>query len=259
MLNSARKRVLTTVAALGAALVVGISGASMAGADEHGAGQATPQHDSSIENLGLVKNKIEAYYGDDGDHQPSADSAYARDAKRVERRLQRWLRVGRHHHQDGKKALVLDVDDTVLSNYTYEASHDFGYDPATNAECVEAKCFPAVFGMPKLVAWAAAHGYDVFFVTGRPHDQQQATLDNLAEQGFDAPTGIFTKVKSAPYPPYLTCAPNCSTIEYKSGTRAHIESMGYTIVANAGDQYSDLKGGHAQRTFKMPNPMYYLP
>jgi hypothetical protein len=30
-------------------------------------------------------------------------------------------------------------------------------------------------------------------------------------------------------------------------------------VANFGDQPSDLKGGHAERTFKLPNPNYYLP
>jgi len=257
MLKSARKRVLAGAVAVGAALLVGVGGASMAGADQHGAGQAVPRHDSSVQNLGLVKNRIKAYYGDDGDDKPSPDSAYAADAKRVESRLKSWLTV--HAHGDGRKALVLDVDDTVLSNYTYEASHDFGYDPTTNAECVEAKCFPAVFGMPELVTWASTHGYAVFYVTGRPHDQQQATLDNLTEQGFPKPAGIFTKVKTAPYPPYLTCAPDCSTIEYKSLTRGHIESMGYTIVANAGDQYSDLKGGHAQRAFKMPNPMYYLP
>jgi len=30
-------------------------------------------------------------------------------------------------------------------------------------------------------------------------------------------------------------------------------------VANFGDQYSDLSGGHAGKTYKIPNPMYYLP
>ena len=30
-------------------------------------------------------------------------------------------------------------------------------------------------------------------------------------------------------------------------------------VANFGDQFSDLEGGHADRTFKMPNPNYFLP
>jgi hypothetical protein len=50
-----------------------------------------------------------------------------------------------------------------------------------------------------------------------------------------------------------------TTIHYKSATRAHSESMGYDIVANFGDQFSDLKGGHADRTFKLPNPNYFLP
>jgi len=56
-----------------------------------------------------------------------------------------------------------------------------------------------------------------------------------------------------------TGAPSCNTVERKSQTRAHIESLGYDIVANFGDQFSDLKGGFADRTFKVPNPMYYLP
>jgi hypothetical protein len=48
-------------------------------------------------------------------------------------------------------------------------------------------------------------------------------------------------------------------VEYKAGTRKHIEKLGYTIVANYGDQWSDLMGGHAKRVVKLPNPTYYLP
>ncbi len=43
------------------------------------------------------------------------------------------------------------------------------------------------------------------------------------------------------------------------GHRAHIESLGYDIVGNFGDQFSDLKGGYADHTFKLPNPNYFLP
>jgi HAD superfamily, subfamily IIIB (Acid phosphatase) len=43
------------------------------------------------------------------------------------------------------------------------------------------------------------------------------------------------------------------------GHPAHIESLGYDIVANFGDQFSDLVGGFADRTFKMPNPNCFLP
>ena len=71
----------------------------------------------------------------------------------------------------------------------------------------------------------------------------------------------------ADYPDYLqdACAEEisagkaCTTIHYKSATRAHIESLGYEIVANFGDQFSDLEGGFADKTFKLPNPTYFLP
>jgi len=100
------------------------------------------------------------------------------------------------------------------------------------------------------------------------------------DAGYVAPTpldtghggftdGLFTKPAPGSYPAYLDqpqfCATaidnnaSCPTIQYKSGTRAYIESQGYTIVANFGDQFSDLLGNYALKTFKMPNPNYYLP
>jgi predicted secreted acid phosphatase len=81
--------------------------------------------------------------------------------------------------------------------------------------------------------------------------------------------GLFTKPPVGSYPAYLDtpefCGPfidrgvSCPTIQYKSGTRAYIESQGYDIVGDFGDQFSDLLGGFADKTFKMPNPNYYLP
>ena len=100
------------------------------------------------------------------------------------------------------------------------------------------------------------------------------------DAGYPAPTpldighggftdGLFTKPAVGSYPAYLNkpefCGPSitagvsCPTIQYKSGTRAYIESQGYNIVGNFGDQFSDLKGGFSNMTFKMPNPNYYLP
>jgi predicted secreted acid phosphatase len=81
--------------------------------------------------------------------------------------------------------------------------------------------------------------------------------------------GLFTKPPVGSYPAYLNkpefCGPSiaagvsCPTIQYKSGTRAYIESKGYDVVGDFGDQFSDLLGGFADKTFKMPNPNYYLP
>jgi hypothetical protein len=37
------------------------------------------------------------------------------------------------------------------------------------------------------------------------------------------------------------------------------EQQGYTIIANMGDQPSDLDGGLSERTFLLPNPFYRIP
>jgi hypothetical protein len=31
------------------------------------------------------------------------------------------------------------------------------------------------------------------------------------------------------------------------------------VLETIGDQWSDLEGGHAERAYKLPNPMYFLP
>jgi acid phosphatase len=46
---------------------------------------------------------------------------------------------------------------------------------------------------------------------------------------------------------------------FKRAERAKIAARGFTIVANVGDQQSDLDGGYAERTFRVPNPFYFLP
>jgi hypothetical protein len=41
--------------------------------------------------------------------------------------------------------------------------------------------------------------------------------------------------------------------EYKTSKRAEIEAKGYTIIANIGNRPTDLVGGHAERTFQLPD------
>lgn len=249
---------------------VGLLGGGVASA-EAGNSPVTQDHrpssanDHGIPNLTKVKNEIEAYYGDhevNGDHYASSDSDYGHQTRRIARRAEHYLAHANKHATKGDKpALVFDVDDTTLLSYGYEVSQDFGYDPASNAAWVKAEKMPAVFGMVDLVTWAKRHGYTVFFITGRPEAQRDATVGNLHKVGYRVSVGphrLFLKNADNP-PAYLTCGSHCTTIEYKSQTRRHIKSLGYDIVGNFGDQYSDLKGGYADRRFKMPNPMYYLP
>ena len=52
---------------------------------------------------------------------------------------------------------------------------------------------------------------------------------------------------------------NPSLVPFKSGVRAFIESAGYRILVNVGDQFSDLAGGFARRSIKLNNPIYVTP
>ena len=46
---------------------------------------------------------------------------------------------------------------------------------------------------------------------------------------------------------------------FKTAARAKLAAQGVVIIANIGDQESDLVGGYAERTFKLPDPFYFTP
>jgi len=103
----------------------------------------------------------------------------------------------------------------------------------------------------------------IFFITGRPEHQRAATRTDLfADDGHPQPVALFMKAdKGTPPSSYLDCGSKCTTDQYKSETRAHIQAMGYDIdiVLNVGDQLSDLSMGCEDHAVKLPNPMYFLP
>jgi predicted secreted acid phosphatase len=164
-----------------------------------------------------------------------------------------------------KRAIVFDADDTTLWTYDMEDNlMHFNFDPALQATWVFGKLFPATPGMVDFVDAVEAKGYAIFGITGRRFAQEAATVENLEEVGytqFDA-DNFYTKWDGADAnkPSYVTCVAACTTVEYKANTRKHIEQdLGYDIVLNVGDQWSDLQGGYADQALKLPNPTYYLP
>jgi hypothetical protein len=232
---------------------------------------AAPTKANQIQNLDQVETAIKAYYGDTPTntpdpvtgatmlHVPSPTGAYAKEMHGIERRAERYLARNGAHRRTKHKAIVLDVDDTSLNTYNYEIFSNFVFDPGTNADFVNSAAFPAVFGMPSLARKAKAEGYKIFFLTGRPISQTDGTVKNLKKVGFPhVPANqLFLKDPTAPW--LKSCTTTCTTDQYKSLTRKHIRSLGNRIVANFGDQFSDLSGGFEQRRFKIPNPMYFLP
>ncbi|MFJ4812432.1 HAD family acid phosphatase [Streptomyces longwoodensis] len=249
-----------------------VAGAALYGAGAATAGQTTANSTHEPYNIGLLVKDIDAYYGTaadaDGVYQASPTSPYAQDLASVDRAARTYIDKAARKalHKGEKPAVVFDIDDTLLLSLDYEKRYNYTYNSASWAAYVNRADRPAVFGSPELVRYAESKGVEVFYNSGLSEAQRSAAVANLKKVGVDVNLDadhMFLKNTATP-PAYLSaCATpgtwTCTTVQYKSGTREHIErDLGYDIIANVGDQYSDLEGGHADRTYKLPNPTYYV-
>ena len=184
---------------------------------------------------------------------------YDRDVALVADQATAW--IGARAPQASRPAVVFDIDDTALSNWEVIRRDNFGR-PVPGA-CDLAKDGPCGWAawdqlgvdtaiLPTLAAFRAAIAAKakVFFITGRPEDQRAATERNLRQAGYDG----FERLSMVPLG-----AKFASAADFKTGIRAGIAAEGYTIIANVGDQPSDLLGGYAERIFLLPNPFYRVP
>ncbi|MDE1145526.1 MAG: HAD family acid phosphatase [Azospirillaceae bacterium] len=205
-----------------------------------------------LPNLGVVKTQLLAYH-DSG--------AYDRDLARVAGEAGAWIKARAASLPAGTKpALVLDIDETSLTNWPQLKINDFGYIKAGGCDMDQGPCGSPAWEMmgqaaviqPTLEVYrqARAAGIAVFFITGRPESERDATARNLASAGYEGWAGLVLRGPGAHGQPAAV---------YKTAERARIEAQGYTIIANMGDQDSDLAGGHAERTFKLANPYYFIP
>lgn len=147
-------------------------------------------------------------------------------------------------------AVVFDIDDTVLCNFEFNQKQDFGYNPSHWNEWEKSSNSPAIKPMLRVYHFLRQHGVKTFFVTGRRPHLRQATELNLINAGFFPWDGVYFRPDD-----YATK----SRIPFKARMRRFITRQGYTIIMSIGDQYSDLLGGYAEKTFKLPNPLYYIP
>ncbi len=153
---------------------------------------------------------------------------------------------------DEKLAIVMDIDETSLSGYCEMQREDYGFIKTMNYEWVVSP--QAAMGIPgavRLFNRARAAGVEVFFITGRPEEQRDATARNLEAAGFHGWKGLALRNAEER---------DRMTIAYKAGRRKQIVASGYRLVLNVGDQWSDLNGEpKAEVSVKLPNPFYFLP
>ena len=124
-----------------------------------------------IPNLDTLKAQLKQYhdctckcgcYATDLDHQADRAIAYLR-------------RRAAHGRPQEKLALVLDIDETTLSNYPEMLKADFAYDSKTFNDWAGTAQAPAIPGTLRLYQEARSLGVSVFFLTGRSEPQRAAT------------------------------------------------------------------------------------
>ena len=248
------------VAAVAAAVAFAATGPAIQTSTPHFAGQIT--------NIDVLRQQIKNYYGDPlgtGVFEP--DSNYARGGG--SRRRRGWTLARRAR----PRAVQVGHEGDRPRRGRHHAGHlelrdlqQLGLQPDDERDFVTGKMFPAVPGMVDMVTRGRGRGirdhldhgparlagggdarepdHGATSATRRPRPFPTATLGG----------GPTASSRSRPSPTTRrTCRPRAPTrsrpasrarpIHYKSATRGYIESLGYEIVANFGDQFSDFTGG----------------
>jgi predicted secreted acid phosphatase len=125
-----------------------------------------------------------------------------------------------------KQAIVFDIDNTTL-----ETDYGFSYPSPANAPVLD------------VAKYAQDHGVALFFVTARPDIIKSVTDYNLKHVGYKV-SGLYVRNFVDLFR---------DKAEFKTAKRAEIEAKGYTIIANIGNSATDLSGGHAEKTYKLPD------
>jgi predicted secreted acid phosphatase len=197
------------------------------------------------QNLDSLKAEIRSYH-DTGAY----DKEIAQVVKQAETYIHAKVEENNKTENPARLALVLDVDETTLSNYNGIITRKFCDNSKLINRDIHQANAPAIAPMLALYNDAKEQNIAIFFVTGRRPSLQRATEKNLKRAGYTSWRGIYFRPEFDNNP---------SVIPYKTQVRANITQKGYTIIASIGDQASDLTGGYSEKTFKLPNPFYYLP
>jgi hypothetical protein len=199
---------------------------------------------------------------------------YMKDFAAVTDEAHAW--IAERAPQVEKPAVVFDIDETSLSNWKEIYHNQFGFVATGACDLSDANELCGqhawelsgrgvaleptldLFRFLKTLKGKNGEKVAAFFITGRfaSPAERRATVRNLHKAGYDSWDGLMLRPPSTK---------NEDVAQYKSDEREAIEQRKehYAIIANLGDQYSDLignaSGEHAERCFKLPDPFYFIP
>ena len=139
-------------------------------------------HDSGVydQQIAKVDNVARLWLSRAGARHGNAQFKF----KRRGARGVKLVRTARHHGRGhGKPAIVFDVDETLLSNYSAIDKDNFTFGPASQAEATD-EIGKAIAPSLALYRYAQSRGIATFLITGRRENTRAHTASNLAREGF---------------------------------------------------------------------------
>jgi len=163
-----------------------------------------------------------------------------------------------------KKAVIVDLDETMIDNSAYSAwqvKSGQAFTDATWSKWVQARQAKAIPGAVEFANYVNTHNGTMFYVSNRSNSDYQATADNLNKLGFSGVSPATLRLK--------TDSSN------KQARFDAIAQQGYDIVLHIGDNLNDFgaatyhKDNSQRRDFVaanqakfgtqlivLPNPLY---
>lgn len=158
-------------------------------------------------------------------------------------------------------AVVFDIDDTLISTspvvrqeFLRHFANEIGIDTDSEVEgftppvIIPHNFFPPIQQVCRFYYYIKGLGLKTLLLTGRSEETRDITISNLKWVGI---TNWDDLVLRNLYEKNLPAS------SYKSNRRATWANE-YFIIANIGDQYSDLSGAYSGYTIKLPNLMYKI-
>ncbi|MHB1687163.1 MAG: HAD family acid phosphatase [Ignavibacteriaceae bacterium] len=190
-----------------------------------------------LENLSLLKDKIIQYH---------SSGQYDKDMQIICSNAWNKLKTIK---PASNSAVVFDVDETVLSNYSFLKTMDFGYIPFLWDKWIDSAKAPAIKPVKALYDSVMAKGFKIIFISGRKDYQDSATINNLKDQGFTTFDTLILKKDNDL---------STTTSLFKERKRIDLTKKGYHIICSIGDQFSDMYGKYTGLKVKLVDYMYFI-
>lgn len=208
--------------------------------------ESIPNLGPLLDRVNALKTELRQYYAC-----TCKCGCYAKDMDLEADRAVTFLDKRAAHSRTGEKlGVVLDIDETTLSNWSEMDAANFEYDSKDFNAWVASAQAPAIQSTLRIYNEARRLGVSVFFLTGRAESQRASTEANLRLAGFHDWQQLIMRSPEEK---------GETALAFKSAERAKIVAGGYRIILNVGDQWSDLRGtSQAEYSVKYPDPFYFI-